>query len=194
MLSEKWKFKDQMKSHAHQELFLCLLRSCGTHGHKLCWLSELGVLGTHPRGLLKSWGTRCGSKPFTHQAEAGSWGLPPNCMALGWERFMVRVHPSLSYSFWGIMYLVCRSHWASFWIFLRGNCSVCGCTFCVSKGGRKFRSLLSLSLSLFIIRTFFNYRKMQGNTQKLMGTCQKKQEPAWKGWCWPNSRQFKDQN
>lgn len=74
--------------------------------------------------------------------------------------------------------LSCRSHWASFWTFLRGNCSVCGCTFCVSKGGRKFRSLLSLSLSLFIIRKFFNYRKMQGNTQKLMGTCQKKQEPA----------------
>lgn len=133
----------------------------------------------------------------TLHSSGRSWqlGAPSQLYGTGLRvRFMVRVHPSLSYSFWGIMYLVCRSHWASFWIFLGGNCSVCGCTFCVSKGGRKFRSLLSLSLSLFIIRTFFNYRKMQGNTQKLMGTCQKKQEPAWKGWCWPNSRQFKDQN
>ena len=31
-------------------------------------------------GALDLW-----SKPFTPQAEAGSWGLPLNCMALGWE-------------------------------------------------------------------------------------------------------------
>lgn len=175
-------------------MFPCLLRSCGTHGHKLCWLLELGVLGTHPRGLLKSWGTRRGSKPFTPQAEAGSWGFPPNCMALGWEwDLRWECVPAFPTHFEAL-----STHCAEVTGLVSGffseGIALCGCTFCVSKGGRKFRSLLSLSLSLFIIRKFFNYRKMQGNTQKLMGTCQKKQEPARKGSSWPNSRQFKDQN
>lgn len=42
-------------------------------------------------------------------------------------------------------FLICQMSWShsdSFWISLRGNCSMCSCIQCVAGGGRKFRNLM----------------------------------------------------
>lgn len=61
--------------------------------------------------------------------------------------FMGRMSQCFSVDFF-LIYPVCKSHAASFWIFFTGNCSICNCGFGVFVGREAFRSLLCYLSSL----------------------------------------------
>lgn len=115
------------------------------------WLSELGLLEVYPLGgSLKIWGTRCVAQNLGFSGRSWNLRVPSYCMfivsRLG---FMARVFLSLSYPFWCcyfLSHLKCSRHSTCFWIFLRGNCSICSYTVGVCMGGRQFTSLLCLGL------------------------------------------------
>lgn len=116
------------------------------HGHKACWLSELGILVVHPSGeSLKWWGIRCGVQTF--HLSGRSWELWAPFwfyVAVLGVRFMTRVCFSFSYLFpcgYFLIIMMYRNCSTSSWIFFRGNCYMCSCRFDVP--GRKwFQSLL----------------------------------------------------
>ena len=107
---------------------------------------ELDVLeASLSSGSLKSWGLDVGSKPFTSQGEARSWGSLPFVWCLVNPGVCVLAFRIPFYEVF--FFFIYRSDSASFWISFRGNFSSCSYTFSVFMGGRKLRSLLSPSWS-----------------------------------------------
>ena len=125
-----------------------LLISSLTH-----WLSELGDLAVCSLGgdlavcslggSLKSWGARCVLQ--TLHSLGRSWELGIHswlCGTVPMVGFMARLCLSFSYPFLCGHFLshpIWRSHSPSFWISLRGNCSLCHCIFSMSMEEVKFR-------------------------------------------------------
>lgn len=84
------------------------------------------------------------AQPFLPYGEAG-------------VEFMARMYLSLSFLCQGgcfLGHLMCKSHWAGFWISPRGNHSVYS-IFSASVAGEKFRSLLSCYLGDVSLEPYF---------------------------------------
>ena len=101
-------------------------------------------------GSLKSWGTGCGPNPSLFREWLRVEGSP----LIVWCSARYGIYGvNVSQSFppvlmWYFLFSpIYRSHSASFWIPLRGACSLCSCTFSDSVGGRKSRSLQCCHLS-----------------------------------------------
>ena len=73
--------------------------------------------------IVKAGTTKWGSKLLGPQGEAGSWEFATNCMLVCWalQQESQTFHFIVGIFF---IYIMCRSCSASFWISLRGNCSV----------------------------------------------------------------------
>ena len=102
----------------------------------------VGLMGTSPIGfqsymfeglifqvqVLKVGVPEVRFKPFTPRGEA--YGL------------------SLFLCGFSLIHPMCRNHLASFWVFFRGNFSICSCRFGVFMGGGEFRIFLCCHLEL----------------------------------------------
>lgn len=116
-----------------------------SYQHQMIWRSVPWV-GISKVGVLEVW-----SKPFTLQGEAGSWGSLPivwHCSGDGVCGESVS-QPFLPVSMCVFFQPPHKQESASFWISLRGSCSMCNFTFGSSERRGKFTILVQSSLECF---------------------------------------------
>lgn len=124
---------------------LSMSQTYGSCGHKPIGL-QIGYLGVWLSDAgVKSRGAWCGV--WTLHSEK-LWVLSFLLIMVG---FVVRLYLSLSCPLGCGFPLICtvrRGHSARFWLFFRGNCSMCSCRLNVSVGGKAFRIFLCHPLEL----------------------------------------------
>lgn len=108
--------------------------------------TDRGFKGSLFSWQLKSWGTRYVVRALCPSIRSWELGVASQLYStvLAVE-FMARVLLSPSYPFdvgYFLSHAMSGSHSATFWIYLKGNCSLCSCISSMTTGGGKFMILL----------------------------------------------------